>query len=91
METWVLNKMDKIKGDSFVDVYLIGSLSSLNIRLDQNDKKSVSLVQKDIGIKLPSAQKALERNGLTLCCVSNDEYLLLSEEKENETYLDYSI
>ena len=79
--------MDKIKGDSFVDVYLIGSLSSLNIRLDQNDKKSVSLVQKDIGIKLPSAQKALERNGLTLCCVSNDEYLLLSEEKENESLL----
>ena len=79
--------MDKIKVDSFVDVYLIGSLSSLNIRLDQTDKKSISLVQKNIGIKLPSAQKALERNGLTVCCVSNDEYLLLSEKKENESLL----
>ena len=64
--------MDKIKVDSFVDMYLIGSLKSLNIRLDQRDKKSVSLVQKTIGIKLPSAQQALERNGYTVCCVSND-------------------
>ena len=28
--------MDKIKLDSFIDIYLIGSLSSLNIRLDIN-------------------------------------------------------
>ena len=79
--------MDKIKVDSFVDVYLIGSFSSLNIRLDQTDKKSISLVQKNIGIKLPSEQKAIERNGLTLCYVSNDEYLLLNEKKENESLL----
>ena len=79
--------MDKIKLNSFVDVYLIGSLSSLNIRLDRTDKKSVSVLQKNIGIELPSAQKALERNGLTLCCVSNDEYLLLSEKKENARLL----
>ena len=78
--------MDKIKVDSFVDVYFIDSLSSLNIRLDQTDKKSISLVQKNIGIKLPSAQKALVRNGLTVCCVSNDEYLLLNEKKEEEQY-----
>ena len=83
----VLNKMDKINVDSFVDVYLIGSLDSLNIRIDQTDKKSVSLIQKNIGIKLPSVQKASERNGLTLCCISNDEYLLLSEKKENEILL----
>ena len=79
--------MDKIKVDSFVDLYLIGSLRSLNIRLDQSDKKSVRLVQKTIGIKLPAAQKASERNGLTVCCVSNDEYILLSEKKENEILL----
>ena len=79
--------MDKLKFDSFVDVYLIGSLSSLNIRLDQTDKKSVSLVQKNIGTKLPAAQKALERNGVTLCCISDDEYLLLNEKKENESLL----
>ena len=76
--------MDKLEIDSFVDVYLIGSLSSLNIRIDQTDKKGMSLVQKNIGIKLPSAQKASEKRGLTLCCVSNDEFLLLSEKKENE-------
>ena len=79
--------MDKIKVDSFVDVYLIGSLNCLNIRIDQTDKKSISLVQKNIGIKLPSAKKALERNGLTVCSISNDEYLLLSENKENESLL----
>ena len=61
--------MDKIKLDSFIDVYLIGSLSSLNIRLDHTDKKSVSVMKKNIAIELPSVQKALERNGLTLCCV----------------------
>jgi heterotetrameric sarcosine oxidase gamma subunit len=79
--------MDKIKLNSFVDVYLIGSLSSLNIRLDLTDKKSVSVVQKNIGIEIPSAQKALERDGLTLCYISNDEYLLLNEKKENESLL----
>ena len=79
--------MDKIKLDSFIDVYLIGSLSSLNIRLDHTDKKSVGVVQKNIGIEVPSAQKALERDGLTLCCISNDEYLLLNEKKENESLL----
>ena len=79
--------MDKIKLNSFVDVYLIGSLSSLNIRLDRTDKKSVSVVQKNIGIEMPSAQKVLERNGLTLCCISDDEYLLLNEKKENESLL----
>ena len=79
--------MDKIKLDSFVDVYLIGSLSSLNVRLDLADKKSVRVVQKNIGIELPSAQKALERNGLTLCFVSDDEYLLLNEKKQNESLL----
>ena len=79
--------MDKIKGDSFVDVYLMGSLSSLNIRLDPTDKKSVSVVRKNIGIEIPSAKKALERDGLTLCCISNDEYLLLNEKKENESLL----
>ena len=77
--------MDKIKLNSFVDVYLIGSLRSLNIRLDSSDKKSVSVVQKNIGIEIPAAQKAVERDGLTLCCISNDEYLLLNEKKENES------
>ena len=79
--------MDKINIDSFVDVYLIDSLRSLNIRIDQTDKKSVSLIQKNIGIKIPSTQNVSERNGFTLCCVSNDEYLLLSEKKENEIVL----
>ena len=77
--------MDKIKLNSFVDVYLVGSLSSLNIRLDLTDKESVSVVQKKIGIEIPSAQRALERDGLTLCCISDDEYLLLNEKKENES------
>ena len=82
-----LNKMDRIKGDSFVDVYLIGSIRSLNIRVDQEDKKSLNIIQRNIGIKLPSVQKAIEKNKLTLCWISNDEYLLLSEKKENEGLL----
>tara|TARA_A100001015_G_scaffold264811_1_gene312695 strand:+ start:2374 stop:2922 length:549 start_codon:yes stop_codon:yes gene_type:complete len=79
--------MDKIKVDSFIDVYLMGSLSSLNIRIDQTNKKSMSLIQKNIVTKLPSAQKASESNGFTLCWVSNDEYLLISEKKDNELLL----
>ena len=79
--------MDKITIDSFLDVYLLGPLSSLNIRIDQTDKKSISLIQKNIGIKLPSVQKASERSGLTLCWISNDEYLLISEKKENDSLL----
>ena len=59
------NKMDKITGDTFVDVYLIGSIKSLNIRLDQRDKKSLNIVQKKIGIKLPSVRKTIEMNGVT--------------------------
>ena len=82
-----LNKMDRIQGDSFVDVYLIGSIRSLNIRVDQEDKKSLNIIQRNIGIKLPSVQKAIEKNKLTLCWISNDEYLLLSETKENEELL----
>ena len=82
-----INKMDKIKGDKFVDVYLIGSLNSLNIRVDQRDKKSINIIKEKVGIKLPSPQKAIERNSLTLCWVSNDEYLLLSEKKEDERLL----
>ena len=82
-----LNKMDRIKGDTFVDVYLIGSISSLNIRVHQEDKKSLNIIQRNIGIKLPSVQKAIEKNKLTLCWISNDEYLLLSEKKENEALL----
>ena len=74
--------MDRIKGDSFVDVYLIGSIRSLNIRVDQEDKKSLNIIQRNIGIKLPSVQKAKEKNKLTLCWISNDEYLLLSEKKK---------
>ena len=81
------NKMDKIKGDTFVDVYLIGSIRSQNIRVDQRDKKSLNIIQKNIGIKLPSVQKASERKGLTLCWISNDEYLLLNEKKENDKLL----
>ena len=42
----VPNKMDKIKGDTFVDVYLIGSIKSLNIRVDHRDKKSLSVIKK---------------------------------------------
>ncbi len=83
----VPNKMDKIKGDTFVDVYLIGSIRSLNIRVDQEDKNSLNIIKRNIGIKLPSVQKAIERNKLTLCWISNDEYLLLSEKKENEGLL----
>ena len=79
--------MDKIKGDTFVDVYLIGSIKSLNIRVDQRDKKSQNIIQKNIGSRPPSVQKAIERNGLTLCWVSNDEYLLLNQKKENDTLL----
>ena len=75
-------------GGLFVtDIYLIGALKSLNVRVDHTDKKSVDFIQKDIGIKLPSAQKAIEKNGLTICWVSNDEYLLLSEKKVNENLL----
>ena len=83
----VPNKMDKIKGDTFVDVYLIGSIKSFNIRVDHRDKKSLNVIKKNIEVKLPSIQNAIERNGLTLCWVSNDEYLLLSEKKENERLL----
>ena len=83
----VVHKMYKINEDTFVDIYLIGALKSLNVRLDHTDKKSVDIIQKDIGIKLPSAQKAIEQNGLTICWVSNDEYLLLSEKKVNENFL----
>ena len=79
--------MDRIGGDTFVDIYLIGSISSLNIRLDKGDKKSLNLIQRKIGIKLPSIQKAVEKNKLTLCWISNDEYLLLNEKKENEELL----
>ena len=79
--------MDKIKGDTFVDVYLIGSIKSLNIRVDHRDKKSLSVIKKNIEVKLPSIQNATERNGLTLCWVSNDEYLLLNQKKENDTLL----
>ena len=82
-----LSKMDKIKGDLFIDVYLIGSIKSLNIRVDQTDKKSVNIIQKKIGIKLPTVQKAIKRNSLTLCWISNDEYPLLSEKRENEKLL----
>ena len=84
----VPNKMDKIKGDTFVDVYLIGSIRSLNIRVDQEDKKSLNIIQRNIGIKLPSVQKAIEKNKLTLCWISNDEYLLLNQKKENDTLLE---
>ena len=83
----VPNKMDRIRGDAFVDIYLIGSIRSLNIRVDREDKKSLNLIQRNIGIKLPSVQKAIEKNKLTLCWISNDEYLLLSERKENERLL----
>ena len=83
----VPNKMDRIKGDTFVDIYLIGPITSLNIRVDQADKMSLNLIQRHIGIKLPSVQKAIEKNKLTLCWISNDEYLLLSEEKEDEGLL----
>ncbi len=79
--------MYKIKGDTFVDVYLIGSIKSLNIRVDQRDKKSLNIIQKNIGIKLPSVQKALEKNGLTLCWISNDEFLLLNEKREKDVLL----
>ena len=83
----VPNKMDKIKGDTFVDVYIIGSIESLNIRVDHRDKKSLSVIKKNIVEKLPSIQNAREKNGLTLCWVSNDEYLLLNQKKENDTLL----
>ena len=73
--------MDKIKGDTFVDVYLIGSIKSFNIRVDHRDKKSLNVIKKNLGENLPSIQNAIERNGLTLCWVSNDEYLLLNEKK----------
>ena len=78
----VPNKMDKIKGDTFVDVYLIGSIKSLNIRVDHRDKKSLNVIKKNIEVKLPSIQNAIERNSLTLCWVSNDEYLLLNQKKK---------
>ena len=61
--------MDKIKGDTFVDVYLIGSIKSLNIRVDHRDKKSLSVIKKNIKVKLPSIQNATERNCLKLCWV----------------------
>ena len=84
----VPNKMDKIKGDTFVDVYLLGSIKSLNIRVDHRDKKSRNVIKKNIEVKLPSIQNASERNRLTLCWVSNDEYLLLNQKKENDTSLE---
>ena len=83
----VPNKMDKIKGDTFVDVYFIGSIKSLNIRVNQSDKRSQNIIQKNIGSRPPSVQKAVESNGFTLCWVSNDEYLLLNEKKENDKLL----
>ena len=83
----VPNKMDKIKGDTFLDVYFIGSIKSFNIRVDHRDKKSLNVIKKNIEVKLPSIQTAIERNGLTLCWVSNDEYLLLNQKKENDTRL----
>ena len=79
--------MDKIKGDTFVDVYLLGPITSLNIRVDRRDKRSLNVIKKNIEVKLPSIQNAIEGNGLTLCWVSNDEYLLLNEKKENDKLL----
>ena len=53
----VVNKMDKINENTFVDIYLIGALKTQNVRVDHTDKKSVDIIKKAIGIKLPSAQR----------------------------------
>ena len=53
--------MDKIKGDTFVDVYLIGSIKSFNIRVDHRDKKSLNVIKKNIEENLPPIQTAREK------------------------------
>ena len=58
----VPNKMDKIKGDTFVDVYLLGPIKSFNIRVDHRDKKSLNVIKKNIEVKLPSIQSATIRD-----------------------------
>ena len=78
--------MDKIKLDSFIDVYLIGSLSSLNIRLDHTDKKC-KRYEKKYCYRAALCTKGIGEEWLNTCCVSDDEYLLLNEKKQNESLL----
>ena len=80
----VPNKMDKIKGDTFVDVYLLGSIKSFNIRVDHRDKKSLNVIKKNIEVKLPSIQNATE----TLDVEPVDEKKIKDNEKSEKFEID---
>ena len=75
--------MFKVSDESaFAKVSLVPPIPAISLKLDHQDLKTRNKIKKILGMEIPSVESVIKHRNLTLCWVSNDELLLLSEGKE---------
>ena len=72
---------------AFVEVSLVSPIPAISLKLDHQNLKVRNKIKKILGIDVPLAQSITKYRHLSLCWISNDELLLLSEGKEVDVLL----
>ena len=72
---------------AFVEVSLVSPIPAISLKLDHQNLKVRNKIKKVLGIGVPSVQSITKYRHLSLCWISNDELLLLSEGKEVDLIL----
>ena len=72
---------------AFVEVSLISPIPAISLKLDHQKLIIRNKIKKILGMDVPSVGSTIKYRHLSLCWISNDELLLLSEGKEVDVLL----
>ncbi len=68
--------------NAFVEVSLVSPIPAISLKLDHQNFKVGNKIKKILGMDVPTVESIIKYRDLSLCWISNDELLLLSEGKE---------
>ena len=73
--------------DAFVEVSLVSPIPAISLKIDHQNLKVRNKIKKILGMDVPLVESIIKYRHLSLCWISNDELLLLSEGNEVDVLL----
>ncbi len=67
---------------AFARVSLVSPIPAISLKLDHQNLKTRNKIKKIFGMDVPSVESVTKNHNLSLCWISDDELLLLSDSKD---------
>ncbi len=72
---------------AFAEVSLVSPIPAISLKLDHQNLKTRNKIKKILGTDVPTVESVIKNHNLSLCWISDDELLLLSEAKNLDVLL----